>query len=107
MYKSPKPTGTQMSSSKVSGSKNRLVSPENSSSAYLADYLIQVSEIERKIELARQILVENRTFDAVKAFWRLDRREVGEISFEDFMAFLLEHNVVDRDDEELMAEFET
>lgn len=106
MNKSPKPTSGQLSSSKLSGSKNRLVSPENSSSAYLADYLIQVSEIERKIELARQILVENRNFDAVKAFWRIDRREENQICFEDFMAFLLEHNVVDREDEELLAEFE-
>ena len=53
MYKSPKANGTSLSNNKLSGSKNRLVSPENSTSAYLADYLIQVSEIERKIELAR------------------------------------------------------
>lgn len=95
-----------MSSNKLSGSKNRLVSPENSSSAYLADYLIQVSEIERKIELARQILVENREFDAVKAFWRIDKREADQINFEDFMSFLLHHNIVDQDEEEQVAEFE-
>lgn len=51
-------------------------------------------------------MVENRDFDAVKAFWRIDRREVDQINFEDFLAFLLEHNIVDKDDEEIMAEFE-
>jgi hypothetical protein len=54
----------------------------------LANWIIELSEVERKIELTRQILVENRHFDAVKAFWRVDRREANEINFMDFLAFL-------------------
>lgn len=104
MYRSPKPSKNRTGSRNASKRKSPN-SPQRIINSALADLIIQTSEVERKIELTRQILVESRKFDAVKAFWRLDRRELNEVDFDDFLAFLEDHNLYDSEDEEESEEF--
>lgn len=94
MYKSPS-SNRKRPGSNQKHEQMTLKSPERVLHSALADLVIQTSEVERKIELTRQILCESRKFDAVTAFWRLDRREVNEINFDDFVAFLEDHNLFD------------
>lgn len=59
----------------------------------LSELLIQVSEVERKVEITRQILGETKNFDPVQVFWRIDRRSKNEISKIDLNIFLLENDI--------------
>ena len=59
----------------------------------IANLLLQFSEVERNVEVTRQVLVENVDFDPCHAFWRLDRRAVDQISKEDIRVFLEENDV--------------
>ena len=59
----------------------------------LAELILEYSEVERSVEVTRQVLVENPLFDACHAFWRLDRRMVEEISRNDLRLFLEENNI--------------
>lgn len=59
----------------------------------LSEVLIQISEIERKVEITRQILAETKDFDPCQLFWRLDRRSQNQISKIDLNIFLLENDV--------------
>lgn len=59
----------------------------------LSELLIQVSEVERKVEITRQILGETKNFDPCQVFWRIDRRSQNEISKIDLNIFLLENDI--------------
>lgn len=46
----------------------------------LAEFLDVIGKLEEKVEVTRQILVENDKFDAIKAFKRLDYNLDGMIT---------------------------
>lgn len=54
----------------------------------LADLLNLTAEVERKVEITRQVLVENRDFDAVEVFKHLDLKNRCKISKRDLLEFL-------------------
>lgn len=59
----------------------------------LANLLNLVANIERRVEITRQVLVENRDFDAVKVFRHLDIRKRNKISKKNLQKFLEDNEV--------------
>ncbi len=60
----------------------------------LAELLLEFSEVERGVEVTRQVLLENINFDPCHAFWHLDRRNTNQISIADLGCFLEENNIL-------------
>jgi hypothetical protein len=59
----------------------------------LAEYLNHIGQIEEKVEVTRQVLVENRNFDAIATFRRLDYNGDGKITPQCLSLFLEENNI--------------
>lgn len=59
----------------------------------LAEYLNNIGIIEEKVEVTRQILVENRNFDGVLTFKRLDYNRDGMITPQSLSLFLEENSI--------------
>ena len=59
----------------------------------LANLIMMIAEVERKVEVTRQVLVENVEFDPAQAYWRLDRKGVNVVSKKDLAVFLAENDV--------------
>lgn len=60
----------------------------------LADLLNTIADIERKVEITRQVLVENRDFDAVEVFKHLDIDKKEKISKMNLLAFFEKNDLI-------------
>ena len=61
--------------------------------AILAEFLNNIGMIEEKVEVTRQILVENEDFDAIVAFRRLDYNDDGKLTPQCVSLFLEENQI--------------
>lgn len=59
----------------------------------LAEFLEFIGRLEEKVEVTRQILVENPNFDAITAFKRLDYNQDGKITPQCLTLFLDENKI--------------
>ena len=59
----------------------------------LAKLLLKISEVESLVEKSRQSVFLHRDFDACKAFWRLDFRQLNRILPNDLRIFLEQNDV--------------
>lgn len=59
----------------------------------LAEFLNIIGQVEEKVECTRQILVENKHFDAIEAFKRLDYNRNGKVTPQCLSLFLEENHI--------------